>query len=267
MQPDHDQDHEGAARFAMRRSRMRLPLNSLAPNILTVLALCAGLTSIRFSLLERWEQAVTAIFVAAVFDTLDGRVARLLKGASRFGAELDSLSDFLSFGVAPAILIYLWGLEGAGNIGWAAALAYAVCAALRLARFNTALDDPNRAAWSMRFFMGVPAPAAAGLLVMPLLLSFDTGQWRAPAFVLIPWLVAIGALMVSRLPTYSFKKVQIRREFILPVLFIVGLIAILLVTEPWITLFSLGLAYLAALPIGYRDWRRMRRGSDAPPPL
>lgn len=248
------------------KPQLRLPLNSLAPNILTTLALCAGLTSIRFSLQGRWQEAVAAIFVAGIFDMLDGRVARLLKGASRFGAELDSLSDFLSFGIAPAILLYLWGLSGYGHFGWAAVLVFAVCMALRLARFNTMIDEPNKATWSMRFFMGVPAPAAAALALLPVIAGFELPALGLPAFFLMIWIITIAALMVSRWPTYSFKKLRVTRETVLPVMLGVGLLATLLVTEPWLTLLGLGFVYLASLPLSLRDWRRMHSSEQPPNP-
>ena len=147
----------------VRRPRLKaLPFNRMIPNILTLLALCAGLTSIRFGLLEQWQLAVVALFAAAIFDGLDGRVARILKGTSKFGAELDSLSDFISFGVAPAIVLYLWTMQTWGNIGWLVVLIFSVCCALRLARFNTNLDEPNTPPWAVNFFTGVPAPAAGG---------------------------------------------------------------------------------------------------------
>jgi CDP-diacylglycerol--serine O-phosphatidyltransferase len=161
-----------------RRPAARLrdqSINRLIPNMLTVLALCAGLTSIRFGLQERWELAVAAIVIAGILDGLDGRIARMLDGASKFGAELDSLSDFISFGVAPALLLYYWTMYAAGGFGWAVSLLFAVCCALRLARFNTKLDNADLPAWTSRFFSGVPAPAAAGLSLLPMVASFQFG--------------------------------------------------------------------------------------------
>ena len=156
-----------------RRRRLRAqPLIHLVPNIFTVLSLCAGLTSIRYALDHRFELAVLLIIVAGIFDGLDGRSARLLKITSKLGAELDSLADFLSFGVAPAVLVYLWSLNQVKAVGWALVLLFATCCALRLARFNTELEDPDRPAWMSRFFTGMPAPAAAGCAIIPLLLAF-----------------------------------------------------------------------------------------------
>ena len=157
---------------AARAPSAPLPIRTVIPNALTVLALCAGLTAIRFALEAKFEAAVAAIIVASVFDALDGRVARFLKGTTRFGAELDSLTDFVNFGVAPVIVLYLWSLGEIGGIGWIAVLGYAVCCALRLARFNVALEDPDKPAWSANFFVGVPAPAGALLVMLPLYLDF-----------------------------------------------------------------------------------------------
>lgn len=247
-----------APRTGLRR---RLPLNTLAPNILTVLALCFGLTAIRFGLQERWKAAVFAIIIAAIFDALDGRVARLLKSTSKFGAELDSLSDFISFGVAPAVLLYLWTLHDVGNVGWFAVLWFATCAALRLARFNTMADDPNRPEWAGKFFVGIPAPAAAALALMPPMLSFELAgpdNVARVAPVSLVWIILVGLGMVSRLPTFSFKKVRIRRDLALPLLLLVGLYAAAFVTEPWVTMFGTGVLYLALIPFSVRAHARYR---------
>jgi len=201
-----------------KRARLRAQrvgggnMNRLIPNAITVGALCAGLSGIRFAIDGRFEMAVAAIMVAAVLDGLDGRMARLLNGTSKFGAELDSLSDFLSFGVAPAVIVYLWVLSAWGGLGWIVALAYAVCCALRLARFNTMLSEPNQPSWAGHFFTGVPAPAGAGLALMPLMAHFEFGAGLTDR----PWLGAlvlalVAFLMVSRLPTFSGKKVHVPR--------------------------------------------------------
>ena len=164
-------------KIGRRNRRLRdLPVNSLIPNILTVLALCAGMSAIRFAMQEKWELAVAAIIVAGILDGLDGRMARLLKGATKFGAELDSLSDFIAFGVAPALVIYLWSTEVLGGIGWIAGLAYSTCCALRLARFNTALDNPDQPAWTSYFFTGMAAPAGACIALLPIAVSFQIGD-------------------------------------------------------------------------------------------
>lgn len=247
------------------RSRFKImPVNSLAPNILTVLALSAGLTAIRFALLGQWEKAVSAVLIAGVLDGLDGRLARLLKGASKFGAELDSLSDFLSFGVAPALVLYLWGVKELKGLGWILVLVFAVSCALRLARFNTALEDPDRPAWSSNFFTGIAAPAGAALSLLPMMLYFETGYevFTNPVLMGI-WMAAMAALMVSQVPTYSFKKLRVRREYILGVLLVVALIAALLVTYPWAVLSALAIAYLSSVPFSWRAHRQLSRNRDA----
>src|SRR5215510_133097 len=183
----------------MERDRqMRLrdqSLNRLIPNMLTIIALCAGLTAIRFGLLGHWEKAVFAIVVAGILDGLDGRIARLLNGASRFGAELDSLSDFISFGVAPALLLYYWTLNGLGGFGWALALLFAVCCALRLARFNTRLENTDLPAWTSRFFTGVPAPAGAGLALLPIFATLELGRGLVDRPVVVgPFMLLVAGL-------------------------------------------------------------------------
>ncbi len=235
----------------------RLPVRSLAPNILTTLALCSGLTAIRFAIDEKFVLAVAAIFVAAVLDGLDGRLARMLKGTSRFGAELDSLADFLSFGVAPIVVLYLWSLETLSGLGWIAVLSYAVCCALRLARFNVAVEDPDRPAWTSQFFIGVPSPAAAALVLLPLVGSFALGyeQFRSP-WVVTPLVITVAVLMVSRLPTFSLKRIGIHRDLVLPTLVFAGMGAALLLSYPWEVIGVVTCVYAASLPFGLLAWRR-----------
>lgn len=252
-----------------RRQRKRLraqPLIHLLPNMFTVLALCAGLTSIRYALDARYELAVALIVLAGVLDGLDGRSARLLKISSKLGAQLDSLADFLSFGVAPAILVYLWSLSQVPAFGWALALLFATCCALRLARFNTELEDTDRPVWMSRFFTGMPAPAAAGCAIMPMMATFAfqvewSRAWPLNAVVLI----VISYLMVSRIPTFSIKTVlvRIKPEWILPTLVGVGLLVAALSSAPWHTLLAVGLIYLASLPVGWRSAYRLRQRDEA----
>ena len=245
-------------RIRPRNRRLReLPVNSLIPNILTVLALCAGMSAIRFAMQDKWELAVAAIIVAGILDGLDGRMARLLKGATKFGAELDSLSDFIAFGVAPALVVYMWSTEVLGGIGWIAGLAYSTCCALRLARFNTALDDPDRPAWASFFFTGMAAPAAACMVLLPMAISFQLGDAvvREPV-VMAFWLLAVAFLMISRIPTYSFKRVRVKREMVLPLLVVVGIVAAILASYPWFVLSVLGVAYLGSIPFSYRAQQR-----------
>lgn len=240
-----------------RRPRRSLPLRSLAPNILTVLGLCAGLTGVQLAIHERFDMAVLAIAVASIIDTLDGRVARLLKGTSRFGAELDSLSDFVNFGVTPALILYLWTLENLGGLGWIIVLAFAVCGALRLARFNTALDESNKPEWSVRFFTGVPAPAGACLSLLPIALHLIGWEWlRGASFLVGLYISGIAFLMVSRIPTFSLKRAHIGREMVLPILLIAGVAAAAVVGYPWLMYVLTGLAYLALIPFSIISHRR-----------
>jgi CDP-diacylglycerol--serine O-phosphatidyltransferase len=243
-----------------------LPFNRLLPNILTVLALCAGLTSIRFALQDKWEGAVVAVILAALLDALDGRIARRFGGVTKFGAELDSLADFVSFGVAPAVALYLWSLQRFGGFGWVIALLLAVCCALRLARFNTRLGDSDLPSWAPNFFTGLAAPAAAASALLPIMLSFEVGD-RVVRHPLVTMLVSVGVavLMICRLPTYSFKQFRVPHRYVLPTLLVVGLLAALAVTATWITLSVLVVLYLATIPLAVRDFRRREaaEGSSA----
>ncbi len=249
---------EGVADRAPRFRRV--PLRMILPNMVTLLALCSGLTAVRMAFEGRWEFAVGAVLVAAVLDALDGRVARLLKGTSRFGAELDSLADFVNFGVTPALMMYLWILHEAGSFGWIAALLFAISAALRLARFNVALDDPNKPAWAAKFFTGVPAPAGALLVLMPIYWEFlgFLPHWPEFAPGVAFYTLAIGFLMISRLPTFSGKQVgnRIRRDFVLPLFALAVLIVGLTVSYPFRMLAVGTLAYLVAIPFAYRSHRK-----------
>ncbi len=249
----------------LRRSRLRARgMNTLIPNMLTVGALCAGLTAVRFAFLGRWEHAVAAIIIAGILDGLDGRMARLLNATSKFGAELDSLSDFVSFGVAPAFIIFLWSAQGIGGLGWVAALFYAVCCALRLARFNTMLGDPNPPAWTRHYFTGVPAPAGAGLAVLPVMLTFEfgPGMFDRPGFCAVV-LVVVGALMISRVPTFSIKQLKVSRSFMLPALILAALVAGALASAPWTTFVIVGTIYLVSIPVSILLQRRARQ-ADPP---
>jgi CDP-diacylglycerol--serine O-phosphatidyltransferase len=230
----------------------------------TVLGLCAGLTGIRYALDGRWELAVALIIVAGVLDGLDGRSARMLKITSKLGAELDSLADFLSFGVGPALIVYLWTLRDVRGVGWALAMLFATCCALRLARFNSELEQPDRPRWTLWFFTGVPAPAAAGLALLPMMLHFASGaalfrSWALNAVLL----AAVACLMVSRLPTFSLKRLRVRPDLVLPTMLACGVIVVAFVTEPWWTLAAVGAVYLLALPVGFVVARRMRLAEEA----
>ena len=254
---------------ARREGRKRLraqPLIHLVPNMFTVLALCAGLTSIRYALDGRFELAVALVVVAGVLDGLDGRSARLLKISSKLGAQLDSLADFLSFGVAPAMLVYLWSLKAVPAFGWALALLFATCCAMRLARFNTELEETDRPVWMSRFFTGMPAPAAAGCAMIPLLIAFAfDAQWPRAWPLNAVMLIAIAYLMVSRIPTFSIKTVlvRVRPEWVLPTLIGVGLLVAALSSAPWHTLLAVGVMYLASLPVGWWSAYQLRRRDEA----
>ena len=230
------------------------------------LALCAGLTSLRMSIEGRFDLAVFAIGLAAVLDAIDGRVARLLRGTSRFGAELDSLTDFVNFGVAPALLLFIWTLGDVRSLGWIAALIFAICCALRLARFNVALDNPNRPEWQANYFVGMPAPAGAMTVLLPVYMEFigtPHGKWTAP-FVLI-YMLAIALLMVSRVPTFSGKLVgqRIPRDMVLPLFVVLVAVVALLVTYPWETAAVTTILYLATLPVSWNAWRRREKADAA----
>ena len=256
-----------------KRPRYKGPsFNRMIPNLMTMLGLCAGLTSMRFALEGRFGAAAVAIAVAAVIDGLDGRLARILKATSRFGAEFDSLSDFLCFGVAPPFVLYLWSLERGGAYGYAPCLMFSVCMALRLARFNASLDGAPKPAYAYNFFTGVPAPAGAGLALFPLFLgleaqSLDLG-WlldaaRFPLFCAAV-LIATSVLLVSTLPIWSFRNFKVPSEFVLPLLLGTGAFTAVLVADPWGALAAAGLLYMGMLPFSVRSFRRLRREAEAP---
>lgn len=236
-----------------------IPIRQIFPNLVTLLALCAGLTSMRMSIELRFDAAIAAIAIAAFLDGIDGRVARFLKSTSRFGAELDSLSDFLNFGVAPAILLYVWALDELRALGWIAALIFAICGALRLARFNVALDDTSRPEWQGNYFTGIPAPAGAIIVLLPLyieLIGTPHGFLTAP--IVLIYALAIGFLMVSRVPTWSGKLVgkRISREMVLPIFVLVVLFFALLLSFPFETMAIGSICYLAALPFSWTAYQR-----------
>jgi CDP-diacylglycerol---serine O-phosphatidyltransferase len=255
------------SRLEGRRPRFRLiPVRTLLPNLITLLALCAGLTAIRLAVEDKLEWAVAAIVFAALLDGIDGRVARMLKGTSRFGAELDSLADFVNFGVAPALMLYFWGLHELGNAGWIAAMVFAISTGLRLARFNVMVDDPNRPAWAANFFVGVPAPAGAITVLLPIYVYF-LGMPRVVfvAPVALVYTLTIAFLMVSRLPVFSGKRVgkRVAPEMVLPVFVAVVLFFALLISYPWVVLTIGTVCFLASLPVGYLSYRKHERKDAA----
>ena len=254
-------------RVEARRQRFRaIPVRTLLPNLITLLALCAGLTGIRLAYEGKLELALAAIVFAAALDGIDGRVARLIKGQSKFGAELDSLADFVNFGVAPALILYLWGLHDFKNVGWIAALVFAICASLRLARFNVMIEDPNRPAWTGNFFTGVPAPAGAITVLLPVYVNLLGLPYSMPlvSFALV-YTLAIAFLMVSRLPVFSGKRVgkRVPPEMVLPVFVLVVLFIALLISFPWEVMTIGTLCYLASLPFGLRSYREHERKDAA----
>lgn len=239
----------------------QIPVRYLVPNIVTLLALCSGVTAIRLGIEGRFELAVACVILATVLDALDGRIARALKGSSKFGAELDSLADFVNFGVAPGLLIYMWSLSALKNLGWIVALALAMCCALRLARFNVALEDPDRPAWKINYFTGVNAPAGALLAMLPMYMGFldllPPGNEIAH-YVLI-YIALVAFSMVSRMPTFSGKGVgRVRREWVLPILAAVTIIAALLVTYTWEVVTFAAFTYIAAIPVSVISYLRQK---------
>lgn len=260
-----DTERPARPRFKVgARDRLRsLSFNRVFPNMLTLLALCAGLTAIRYGFNGQWERAVLAIVIAAMLDGVDGRVARLLQGTSRFGAELDSLADAISFGVAPALVMFLWAMHDAGGVGWAVCLLHAICTVLRLARFNTMVgqDLPH---WAHNYFTGVPSPGGAGIAILPLIFWLLTEErifqhWAVAGI----FLIASSVLMVSRVPVYSGKHVRLKPQLVIPLMVLVGLLAALLVTEPWATLSFVGLVYIALIPMSVWSYRRLKNGNAA----
>jgi CDP-diacylglycerol--serine O-phosphatidyltransferase len=247
-----------------RRRFRRIPVRTLAPNVVTLLAMCAGLTGIRMAFENRYVLALAAIVFAAILDGLDGRLARFLKGTSRFGAELDSLSDFVNFGVAPALILYFWGLHDLKSAGWIAAMVFAICAGLRLARFNVMAEEPDRPAWASNFFVGVPAPMGAITVLLPIYLVF----LGVPHSTFLIWAtlfytLVIAILMVSRLPVFSGKRVGTRvpPEMVGPLIVLMVLSIALLIAYPWILLSVGTLAYLVSLPFGWLSYRGYVRRS------
>jgi len=250
-----------------RRFR-RVPVRMLAPNFVTVVALCAGLTAIRLAFENRYGLALAAIVFAAILDGIDGRLARLLKGTSRFGAELDSLADFVNFGVAPALILYFWGLHDLKSGGWIAAMAFAICAGLRLARFNVMTEDPDRPAWAANFFVGVPAPAGAIIVLLPIYMNF-LGLPRSQflTWATLVYTLAIAWLLVSRLPVFSGKRIGTRvpPEMVGPVVMVLVLSVALLIAYPWILLTAATLTYLASLPFGWLSYRNYEQRARRAP--
>jgi CDP-diacylglycerol---serine O-phosphatidyltransferase len=239
----------------------KFPIRRIIPNIVTLLALCLGLTAVRQGLEGRFELAVMCIVIAGFLDAFDGRLARLLKAESPLGAQLDSLTDFVNFGIAPVLLVYLWALQSTGRLGWAVILIYSVCCALRLARFNVDMEEADRPAWKSKFFIGVPSPSAGGLVMLPIYLQvaeiIDLAEF--PLIILGNTLI-VGLLMVSTLPTFSGKGLtHIRRDLVLPLMLFIGFTAVMLFTFPWLTLTAMSVSYYAVLPISFYTYWRLKQ--------
>ncbi|WP_412033327.1 CDP-alcohol phosphatidyltransferase family protein [Mesorhizobium sp. CA8] len=247
-----------------------IPMRMVLPNLVTVLAICAGLSGIRFAFENRFEIAVVMVLLAAFLDGIDGRLARMLKATSKFGAQMDSLADIVNFGVAPALVLYAFLLDRAGSPGWIAALLFTIACAMRLARFNVLADDTDQPAWQTEYFVGVPAPAGAVLVMLPLYLYFlrlGLEPTRPAAFVGSGFTVLVAFLLVSRLPVYSGKSVKIPGDRVLPVILGVLLYILLLMAYPWYTLTASVAGYLLFLPFSVRAYskRAMREGEKVPP--
>ena len=280
-----DGDRFAARRFArMRRAPRGLPLRAVAPNAVTALALCSGLSGVQFAIKAKlfendlqtvaaaqlpqlvetiawhWQLAVAMIVIAGVLDGIDGRIARLLHGESRFGAELDSLADAISFGVSPALILYLWSLSALPRFGWIASLLLAVFCALRLARFNAKIDETEQPHKSAGFLTGIPAPAGAGCALLPMVLWFWTGEplFRSPLLV-APWVAVIAILMVSSVATFSWSSLKLRRNVRFEALALVVLLGAGFVSAPWHTLTLLTAGYLLTIPFGIASYARVRR--------
>ena len=274
---DRDSDTPMDLRSSTRSGRPRraprgLPLRAVAPNAVTALALCSGLSGVRFAIGGQYESAVAMIMVAGVLDGLDGRIARMLHGESRFGAELDSRSDAISFGVAPALIVYLWSLAAFPRVGWICALIFAVFCALRLARFNAKIDESDQPHKSAGFLTGVPAPAGAGLALMPMFFWFwtDEPRFASPYFV-APWVAFVALLMVSSIATYSWGSLKLRRNVRFEAIALVVLLGAALVSAPWHTLSIICVLYLISMPFSIASYAKVRRqrssGVRAPEPM
>lgn len=252
------------------RDRRGIPLRAVIPNAITAFALCAGLTGIRFAMSGDWDRALMFIAFAAVLDGVDGRVARMLRGQSRFGAELDSLSDVVAFGVAPALIVYLWALRLWQPYGWIFSLAYGVCMALRLARFNARIDVEDQPHKSAGFLTGVPAPAGAGMMLLPILLWLSSDRhwtWLQDYRLVAAWSALSAFMIISSVATYSLGSMRLRRTVRLEALVLIAILGAALVTVPWETLSLIVIVYLALIPLSMARYARVRRRRASQPSL
>ena len=265
--PEYDADEKREPKLAPAATPTRLrdvSVRLLIPNLITLGAICAGLTGVRLAVEGRFELAIVAVVFAAVLDGLDGRAARLLKATTSFGEQMDSLADFVNFGVAPGLILYWWSLKDLHSFGWIAALIFAICGCLRLARFNVMLEDENKPDWHGRFFTGVPAPAGALLALLPVyvgLLGLESEPWEAIFSAL--YLLLIAFLMVSSLPTWSGKQIggRVSRRWVMPLMLGIILMVVFLFSYPWLFLTLLAVSYLGTIPFSYREYS-MRTAED-----
>lgn len=261
-QPTPDELNKPASE--REKSKRYISIYKVIPSLLTLMAMIAGVTSIQMAIDERYDTAVLLIVVAAILDVLDGAVARALKAQSEFGAELDSLSDFMAFGIVPSVILYEWALDDAGKLGWIATIILPVAAALRLARFNVAAKTPEeKPLWQKRYFTGVPSPAGAGLVLLPVYIWFlfpETFSELSYATPLIAvWAILVAGLMVSRIPTFSFKYLKLPSKMLVPAMGFVALVIAALIHAPWITLTIIGLAYTVSIPVIFHRYRKMEK--------
>ena len=246
------------------QNRPGISLRALAPNAVTAMALCTGLSGVWFALQQRWDAALLAIVVAGVLDAMDGRIARMLKGESRFGAELDSLSDVIAFGATPALIVYSWALQHMPRFGWTICVFFVLCAALRLARFNAHIDADEQPHKSAGFNTGVPSPAGAGLMLLPLTIWLETGaDWARDYRLIGPWVLLISFLMISNVATFSWSSIRIRRAFRFMALAGVGLYAAALIAAPWVALIVASLVYALLIPLSIGSYAKVKRARRA----
>lgn len=255
-------------RMKRRLLRGEQPISRLFPNMITISGMCCGLSAIRFAMLGRFEIAVAFIIAAAIIDGMDGRVARMLGATSNFGAQLDSLSDFVCFGVSPALVLYMWQMQEVKGFGWAVVLFFSVCTALRLARFNTALFDDNIQPWEKQFFTGVPSPAGGILSLLPVIISLQSeSDFRLPVYVTLAHVVIVGALMASRIPTFSGKNIRIKHELIPQFMILCSFLLILFVIAPWEFICGLDIIYLCSVFFSIRRYMKLKKASLSMPDL
>ena len=240
--------------------KSKISFRAVIPNIITIFALILGLTSIKFTMTSDFNLAIVSIVLAAILDAADGRIARLIKGTSKFGAELDSLVDFVNFGVALALIIYFWELRYLGNIGWILTLIFIICSCLRLARFNVAISNGGKESWKDNFFTGVPTPAGAGILLIPLIYSLsDFFVYYQKNDLSLFFIIIASFLMISKVPTYAFKKIKVNKPFVILILLSFVLLFSFLITYTFNTLFVLGLIYICSIPISFFNFKILKK--------